>query len=282
MICFPLDNTDYEARDMGAYLATRTRGVFSAEDDLAVAPATGGLSVTVSPGLAWLKWSDYWGTAALQEQALTLSLDTADGALSRIDAIVCRLDKVANRAEITVKKGSFSSTPVLADPVRDANYDELYLATVRVGPGAISLTAADITDQRLNEKYCGLMRDGVTGIPTAALQEQASLLIDQLQGLLEGVTDRSALMLKTIYDPDGKQKPYIPADEAMSTAVYGGSAAGVVAKADHAAQADHAAAADSAASATNAASAANATNAAKINNHALNMSVSGSTLYITW
>ena len=28
MICFPLDNTPYEAKDMGTYLATRTRGVF--------------------------------------------------------------------------------------------------------------------------------------------------------------------------------------------------------------------------------------------------------------
>ena len=111
MICFPLDNTPYEAKDMGTYLATRTRGVFSSDGNLAVTPGESGLSVSVSPGLAWLKWSDYWGTAALQEQALTLALDTADGALKRIDAIVCRLDKVNNRAEIVVKKGAPSSAP---------------------------------------------------------------------------------------------------------------------------------------------------------------------------
>ena len=109
MICFPLDNTPYEAKDMGTYLATRTRGVFSSDGNLAVTPGESGLSVSVSPGLAWLKWSDYWGTAALQEQALTLALDTADGELKRIDAIVCRLDKVNNRAEIVVKKGAPSS-----------------------------------------------------------------------------------------------------------------------------------------------------------------------------
>lgn len=203
MICFPLDNTPYEAKDMGTYLATRTRGVFSAESNLTVTPGENGLSVSVSPGLAWLKWSDFWGVAALQEQALTLTLDTADGALKRIDAIVCRLDKVNNRAEIVVKKGSFSSSPVLLPPVRDANYDELYIATVLIGAGIVSISASAITDQRLNEEYCGLMRDGVTGIPTAQLQTQVQQLIDHLRDEINGVEQGSEVMLKTVYDADG-------------------------------------------------------------------------------
>ena len=184
MICFPLDNTPYEAKDMGTYLATRTRGVFSSDGNLAVTPGESGLSVSVSPGLAWLKWSDYWGTAALQEQALTLDLDTADGALKRIDAIVCRLDKVNNRAEIVVKKGAPSSAPIVVPPVRDANYDELYIATVLIGAGVISISASAITDQRLNEEYCGLMRDGVTGIPTASLHAQAQQILTDLTDAL--------------------------------------------------------------------------------------------------
>ena len=203
MICFPLDNTPYEAKDMGTYLATRTRGVFSAESNLTVTPGENGLSVSVSPGLAWLKWSDFWGVAALQEQALTLTLDTADGALKRIDAIVCRLDKVNNRAEIVVKKGAPSSAPIVVPPVRDANYDELYIATVLIGAGVISISASAITDQRLNEEYCGLMRDGVTGIPTAQLQEQVQQLIDHLRAEVDGIEQGSEVMLKTVYDADG-------------------------------------------------------------------------------
>ena len=203
MICFPLDNTPYEAKDMGTYLATRTRGVFSSDGNLAVTPGESGLSVSVSPGLAWLKWSDYWGTAALQEQALTLDLDTADGALKRIDAIVCRLDKVNNRAEIVVKKGAPSSAPIVVPPVRDANYDELYIATVLIGAGIVSISASAITDQRLNEEYCGLMRDGVTGIPTAQLQTQVQQLIDHLRDEINGVEQGSKVMLKTVYDADG-------------------------------------------------------------------------------
>lgn len=200
MICFPLDNTPYEAKDMGTYLATRTRGVFSAESNLTVTPGENGLSVSVSPGLAWLKWADYWGTAALQEQALTLALDTADGALKRIDAIVCRLDKVNNRAEIVVKKGAPSSAPIVVPPVRDANYDELYIATVLIGAGVISISASAITDQRLNEEYCGLMRDGVTGIPTASLHAQAQQILTELTDALNAQIVRQSAEFDAWFD----------------------------------------------------------------------------------
>lgn len=200
MICFPLDNTPYEAKDMGTYLATRTRGVFSAESNLTVTPGENGLSVSVSPGLAWLKWSDFWGVAALQEQALTLTLDTADGALKRIDAIVCRLDKVNNRAEIVVKKGAPSSAPIVVPPVRDANYDELYIATVLIGAGVISISASAITDQRLNEEYCGLMRDGITGIPTASLHAQAQQILTELTAALNAQIVRQSAEFDAWFD----------------------------------------------------------------------------------
>lgn len=213
MICFPLDNTEYEAKDMGAYLGTRTRGVFSAEENLAVSAGAGGLTVTVAPGLAWLKRDEYWGTAALNEAAFSLTLEAADGVLKRMDAVVCRLDKVGNRAELVVKKGSFAEEPAVAAPVRDESYDELYLATVLVDAGATDLSAESITDQRLNEEYCGLMRDGVTGIPTKAMQEQASALFnslyeqlrgraEELEQVIEGIVHGSEVMLRAVYDKD--------------------------------------------------------------------------------
>ena len=214
MICFPLDNTEYEAKDMGAYLGTRTRGVFSAEGNLAVSAGAGGLTVTVAPGLAWLKRDEYWGTAALNEAVFSLTLDAADGVLKRMDAIVCRLDKVGNKAELVVKKGSFAEAPTVAAPVRDESYDELYLATVLVDAGATDLSAESVTDQRLNEEYCGLMRDGVTGIPTKAMQEQATALFnslyeqlrgraEELEQVIEGIVHGSEVMLRAVYDKNG-------------------------------------------------------------------------------
>ena len=214
MICFPLDNTEYEAKDMGAYLGTRTRGVFSAEGNFAVTPAESGLAVKVAPGLAWLKRDLYWGVAVLLESEITLPLEMADGELERIDVIVCRLDKVANKPEIVVKKGEFSGSPVFAQPQRDDTYDEIYLASVMIQAGATGITAADISSLLLNEDYCGLMRDGVTGIPTKAIQEQATALFnslyeqlqgraDELEQVIEGIIQGSEVMLRAVYDKNG-------------------------------------------------------------------------------
>lgn len=221
MICFPLDNTPYEAKDMGAYLCTRTRGVYSADGNLAVSPASTGLAVTVSPGLAWLRWSDYWGVAALLEATQTLTLDAADGSLSRMDAVVCRLNKVDNQAEIIIKKGSWSSSPTVVAPVRDSNYDEIYLATVLVGPGAVSVSASDITDQRLNEDYCGIMRDGVTGIPTEQLQAQTQAIIDDLREVIAGIEQGSEVMLKDVYVDGDDPQPVAKANSAPWSGITG-------------------------------------------------------------
>lgn len=172
MICFPLDNTEYEASALGAWCGTRTRGVFAADGHYAVT-ANDDMTVTVSPGLAWLKAGQFWGVNAFENNSIVLTVDTADGSLSRIDAVCVRLDKNQNCAEIVIKKGAYSpQPPVITPPVRNLGYDEIYVATIAVAAGATAIGQIDITDQRLNEDYCGIMRDGVTGIPTQQLQEQ--------------------------------------------------------------------------------------------------------------
>lgn len=172
MICFPLNNTEYEADALGAWCGTRTRGVFAADGHFAVT-ANGDMTVTVSPGLAWLKADTYWGVNAFENNAQTLALDIADGSLPRIDAVCVRLDKNQNFAEIVIKRGSYTPQPaVITPPVRNLDYDEIYVATITVRAGAASILTSDITDQRLNETYCGVMRDGVTGIPTQQLYDQ--------------------------------------------------------------------------------------------------------------
>ena len=53
--CFPLDNTEYEASALGAWFATRTRGVLSSGDNFAVTASGTGMSVTLQPGYGWLR-----------------------------------------------------------------------------------------------------------------------------------------------------------------------------------------------------------------------------------
>ena len=171
IMAFPLDGPQYSAADIGSFFATRTRGVFSGEQNLKVTPG-GGMSVTVSAGIAWLIAGPWWGTSVLVSVPESIPIARADGSQDRQDAICLRLDKVGNRPEIVARAG----TPGGADlPTiqRNGSYDEIYLASVRVRAGAIGITSADITDLRLDERYCGLMRDGVTSIPTQALLEQA-------------------------------------------------------------------------------------------------------------
>lgn len=200
--CFPLDNTGYEADALGAWFATRTRGVLSGDDNFAVTASGTGMSVTLQPGYGWLRRNAHWGTVVWMEEPETFILDPADGTLSRIDVIALRLDKDNNTAQPILRKGTFSNAPTFTAPVRDTHADEVYAASILVQPGAVKILQSDVTDLRLNETYCGIMRDGITGIPTAQLQEQAQQLIEQLRTELQGVKDQTGLMLKSVYDAD--------------------------------------------------------------------------------
>mgnify|MGYP001446089304 FL=1 len=200
--CFPLDNTGYEADALGAWFATRTRGVLSSGDNFAVTASGTGMSVTLQPGYGWLRRNAHWGTVVWMEEPETFILDPADGTLSRIDVIALRLDKDNNTAQPILRKGTFSNAPTFTAPVRDTHADEVYAASILVQPGAVKLLQADITDLRMDENVCGVMRDGITGIPTAQLQEQAQQLIEQLRTELQGVKDQTGLMLKSVYDAD--------------------------------------------------------------------------------
>ena len=196
IVAFPLDNTEYTASAMGAFLATRTRGVYSADDSLAVT-ANGNMTVTVGPGLAWLKAADYWGLAVCSEAAATLTVPTASSSAKRMDAVCLRLDKTGNKAELIVKPGTPAAMPVLPPLQRNDSYDEIYLAGISLSAGAVAVSAADITDLRLNEDYCGLMRDGVTGLPTAQITAQADALMEQLRQAIQAASSGEGVSVYT-------------------------------------------------------------------------------------
>lgn len=167
---FPFDNIEYEATALGAWLSTRTRGVFSDDEHYAVT-AIGGMQVSVSSGIAWLKMNDQWGMVAPNPATITLTIDVGDTILNRIDVVCLRIDKNQSTIEVVIKNGGIAATPAYPPLVRDLNYDEVFLAAISVPAGTTELNAGLITDLRLNETYCGLMRDGVTGIPTQALYD---------------------------------------------------------------------------------------------------------------
>lgn len=235
MKCFPLDATKYEADALGAWFVTRERGVLSTDDNFAVVASGSAMSVTLRPGVAWLKRAQHWGTVVWMEEPVTFNLDPADGTLSRIDIVGIQLDKDGNTPKPFLRKGEFSDAPVMTAPVRDAHADEIFAGAILVQPGAVKILQADVTDLRLNEEYCGIMRDGITQIPTSQLQTQVQQLIDELRRVISGIEAGSEVMLKAAYDTDGngrvddadKLAGHLPAWYAPPGAVipYAGSSA---------------------------------------------------------
>ena len=196
MICFPLDNTEYDASALGAWFGAKSRGIASA--DHYITTTNGDMSVTVSPGLAWLKAGNYWGVVALETDARRLTIDVADGSLPRIDAVCVRLDKNQNRAEILVKKGRVATQPSITPPVRNLDYDEIYIATILVRAGTTSILESDITDQRLNGGYCGIARDGLAGLPESHAGTHASAGSDPLTPAMIGAAPAPYYLSVTI------------------------------------------------------------------------------------
>ena len=189
IITYPEDGIRYDAEDASGYLSTRLSGVYSADEDFAVT-ANGDLTVTVSAGQAWVRPARFRGRSIIMEQPETVTLTAADAVRSRIDRLVLRYDAAAKKTSLTVLTGTpDSASPTAPEIIRTALVYDLCLADIRRPAGSTVVTAADITDTRADEAVCGVMRDGVTGIPTAQLQAQALALMTQLSTELHAKLD---------------------------------------------------------------------------------------------
>ena len=180
IITYPENGIRYYADDASGYLSTRLSGVYSADEDFAVT-ANGDLTVTVSAGQAWVRPARFRGRSIIMEQPETVTLTAADAVRSRIDRLVLRYDAAARKTSLTVLTGTpDSASPTAPEITRTALVYDLCLADIRRPAGSTVVTAADITDTRADEDVCGVMRDGVKGIPTAQLQAQALAMLTQL------------------------------------------------------------------------------------------------------
>ena len=180
IITYPENGITYDADDASGYLSTRLSGVYSADEDFAVT-ANSDLTVTVSAGQAWVRPARFRGRSIIMEQPETVTLTAADAVRSRIDRLVLRYDAAARKTRLQVLEGTpDSASPTAPEITRTALVYDLCLAEIRRPAGSTEITAADITDTRADEAVCGVMRDGVTGIPTAQLQAQALAIMTQL------------------------------------------------------------------------------------------------------
>ena len=203
IVTYPLNGIDFSAEDAETYLCTRTSGVFSADGNFK-ASVTGDRQVTISPGLAWIKNAEFSGKSICNTEPVPVEIPLADGTRPRIDRIVLRFDKARNESSIVLKQGTPSIAPSAKGVERTELIYELGICTVYVKASSTVVDYGDITSTLLDESVCGLMRDGVTGIPTAQLQEQVYDLIDELREVIAGVESGTQTMFKAVYDPQNK------------------------------------------------------------------------------
>lgn len=179
IVLYPANGFDFDAADVAAYLAGLTSGVFSGAEDFPVT-AAGGLTVIVGAGRGWVHPSRFTGYSITKREADTLTMPLADPSLPRIDRIVMRYDAGARAASLQVLQGTASSTPTAPAISRTELIYDLCLAEITRPAGSTSITTGQITDTRLDEALCGIVRDGVTGIPTdellAAARERIATL----------------------------------------------------------------------------------------------------------
>lgn len=180
IVVYPANGYDFDAADVAAYLAGLTSGVFSGAEDFPVT-AAGGLKVTVGAGRGWVHPSRFTGYSITKREADTLTMPLADPSLPRIDRIVMRYDAGARAASLQVLQGTASSTPTAPAISRTELTYDLCLAEIARPAGSTSISTGQITDTRLDEALCGLVRDGVTGIPTDELLAAAKERIATLE-----------------------------------------------------------------------------------------------------
>ena len=250
IVLYPANGYDFDAADVAAYLAGLTSGVFSGAEDFPVT-AAGGLTVTVGAGRGWVHPSRFTGYSITKREADTLTMPLADPSLPRIDRIIMRYDAGARAVSLQVLQGTASSTPTAPAISRTELIYDLCLAEITRPAAAASITTGQITDTRLDEALCGLVRDGVTGIPTDELLAAAKERINALEETASAAAKEAAASKTAAAQSEANAETYKDA-AATSESNAAGSASASAGSADAAARSENAAAGSAAAAARSA------------------------------
>lgn len=196
---YPLNNTDYNAEDAQIYNCTRTTGVYCAESNFNVTSTLDEINtlsqITVSPGIAWLNYAPFRGVAVANEQSQTLTgIPGASGLATgqqRLDVVALTFDRQANSVSMQIIQGVPSNEPRMPTPRRTSALYEIFLYALK-RENVLNRSVREVIDLRLDTRYCGLMRDGVTGLPIGVLVGEA----EAKAGTSEIVKGWSALRIR--------------------------------------------------------------------------------------
>ena len=179
--CFPLDNTNYLAKDLRLWHIGRTNGLINyTGNDLSVTPDEG-MNVTLGPGYMYMftGTKDPGGIIFGETEEQQLSGYVAD-AYVRYDYICIEYSAEINDGVAKFVKG----TRDMPTPVRTETVYQNIVAVIRVKANASKIDQEDIIDTRMNEQYCGLAVDMLSKIPTDEYYNQFMAFMKTIEGTL--------------------------------------------------------------------------------------------------
>ena len=170
--CLPFNAIEhdrvYKAEDWAWYFATFiANGVFPKPSDGLQVIAYSGMEIKVNAGYAFIN-----GYAFRNPASASITLDTAEGTLNRIDRVIVRWDLTQRDMYLAVLKGTPSAQPAAVNLTRNTEIWELALADIYVGKGVTSIKTQNITDRRFNSALCGIVTGTVEEIDASVLTKQ--------------------------------------------------------------------------------------------------------------
>ena len=200
----------YKAEDWAWYFATFiANGIFPKPSDGLQVVAYSGMEIRVNAGYAFIN-----GYAFRNPATLSVTLDTAEGALNRVDRVVVRWDLPQRDMYIAVLKGTPSAKPTATAVTRTTEIWELAIADIYVGKGVTKIQTKDITDQRFNSAVCGIVKGTVEEIDASVLTKQFTDFFNTYsQAVLDEFSVYKQDMEKYLSDIAGIYSQYISKTE---------------------------------------------------------------------
>lgn len=160
----------YNAADFAEYFSRFVgNGVFTSPANSLTVQSSGGMSVSIRPGYAWINgylFSVISGTTEI------LTVPVANPTMNRYDSVVLGLNYQNRQITPYIKSGTPANIPSPVALTRSSNLYEIEIARVYVATGASYVSQANIIDTRADKTRCGFVTGLIDQIDTSDLFEQ--------------------------------------------------------------------------------------------------------------
>lgn len=194
---FPLYDRGYSAEQLRDVYATFfSNGVFLNEANAFQVTPSAGMNLIVASGKCLIN-----GTVGYEANMRELAIQASDNTYDRIDTIVLRWNANIDTRNIDlyVRQGVAQAIPVRPTLVRNETVYELGIADIYVNAKAGAISAARITDTRLQTARCGAVTPFAT-IDTTTFYNQIQAAIDERMAELKEQTDKAVDLAQSALD----------------------------------------------------------------------------------